>query len=189
MLGAWAQLPGVAGGRGTLRLRRLATASRALQACVRRAGVGGEVARSPAPGGKVGGLMADRRSEVHHRVPWCLLGSFDRAASGGLDGAGLQAWFEWEEEAYRYGVNPYISREDLASLIESSTVPLPVGEHRAGHSQAGDFVRWGRRGGLATLARYGRGWFVLLAHRRWRKIGPEALDSYRAEIPAKVGAA
>ena len=133
--------------------------------------------------------MAARRFEIHHRVPRCLLGSFDRAASGELDAAGLQAWFEWEEEAFRYGVDPDISREDLVGLIDSSATLLPVGEHRAGHSQAGDFARWGRRGGLSTLARYGRGWFVLLACRRWKKIGPETLDGYRAEIPAKVGAA
>jgi len=64
--------------------------------------------------------MAASRFEVHHRVPRCLLGFFDRAASGELDAAGLQAWFEWEEEAFRYSVDPDISREDLVGLIDSS---------------------------------------------------------------------
>ena len=126
--------------------------------------------------------MAASAVEVHHRVPRCLLGFFDRAASGDLDAAGLQAWFEWEEEAFRYGVDPDISREDLVSLIYSSTVPVPAAEHRAGHLQAGDFARWGKRGGLATLALYGRGWFVLLAKRRWEKITAAQLEEAFAAI-------
>lgn len=126
--------------------------------------------------------MAACRFEVHHRVPRCLLGFFDRAASGELDAAGLQAWFEWEEEAFRYGVNPDVSREDLVGLIDSSAAPVPAVEHRAGHSQSGDFVRWGRRGGLATLALYGRGWFVLLARRRWEKITAAQLEEEFAAI-------
>lgn len=126
--------------------------------------------------------MAACRFEVHHRVPRCLLGFFDRAASGDLDAAGLQAWFEWEEEAFRYGVDPDVSREDLVSLIDSSAAPIPASEHRAGHSQSGDFVRWGRRGGLVTLALYGRGWFVLLARRRWEKISAAQLEEAFAAI-------
>lgn len=118
---------------------------------------------------------ADRR-EVHHRVPRCLLKAYDRGHGPGLDPEDLQAWFDWEEEAFRYGVEPGIFREELAALIESSTVVLEVEEHRVGHSAAGDFVRWGRRGGLATLARYGRGWFVLLARRRWKKITAAQLE-------------
>ena len=126
--------------------------------------------------------MAACRFEIHHCVPRCLLGFFDRAASGELDGAGLQAWFDWEEEAFRYGVDPDISREDLVGLIDTSAAPVPAAEHRAGHSQAGDFVRWGRRGGLATLALYGRGWFVLLARRRWEKITAAQLEEAFAAI-------
>ena len=41
-----------------------------------------------------GGLMAACRLEVHRRVPWCLLGFFDRSAVGGPDEKGLQAWFD-----------------------------------------------------------------------------------------------
>lgn len=125
--------------------------------------------------------MAVSAVEVLHCVPRCLLGFFDRAASGELDAAGFQAWFDWEE-AFRYGVDPDISREMLVSLIDSSATPIPASEHRAGHSQAGDFVRWGRRGGLATLALYGRDWFVLLARRRWKKITAAQLEEAFANM-------
>lgn len=128
--------------------------------------------------------MAACPFEVHHHVPRCLLSFFDRAASGELDAAGLQAWFDWEEEAFRYGVNPDVSREDLIRLIDASAAPVPAVDHRAGHSQAGDFVRWGRRGGLTTLALYGRGWFVLLARRRWEKITAAQLEEAFAAMSA-----
>jgi len=118
--------------------------------------------------------------EIHHSVPRCLLGFFDRASEGDLDPDGLQAWFEWEKEAFRYGVDPDISREELELLIEASTSPVPAAAHRSGHSRGGDFARWGRRGGLRTLALYGRGWFVLLASRRWEKITPEQLAEFFA---------
>lgn len=83
---------------------------------------------------------------------------------------------------FRYGIDSDISREDLVALIGSSAAPIPAVEHRTGHSQAGDFVRWGRRGGLATLALYGRGWFVLLARRRWEKISAVQLEEEFAAI-------
>ncbi len=95
------------------------------------------------------------RREIHHRVPRGLLKVWDRGHGPGLEPEDLSAWFDWEEEAFRYGVNPEIGREDLASLIEGSTVELAGDEHRAGHSEAGDFARWGRLGGLKTLALYG----------------------------------
>ena len=119
--------------------------------------------------------MAGCRTEVHHRVPRCLLGFFDRFVAGDLDGEGLQAWFDWEEEAFRYGVDPDVSREELKALIETSASPVPATEHRAGHSQAGDFASWGRCGGLRTLTLYGSGWFALLARRQWEKITAEQL--------------
>lgn len=128
--------------------------------------------------------MAACRFEVHHYVPRCLLGLFDRSISGELDAAGLQAWFDWEEEAFRYAVDPDISREDLVGLIDSSTALISAVEHRTGHSRAGDFIRWGRRGGLATLALYGRGWFALLARRRWEKISAAQLEEAFAAISA-----
>ena len=121
------------------------------------------------------------RREVHHRAPRCLLKAFDRAQGTRLEPEDLQAWFEWEEEAFRYGVSPDLSREELARAIEGSTVELAGDEHRAGHSKVGDFVRWGRLGGLETLRRYGRPWFALLARRRWKKIEAGALAEYQAK--------
>ena len=129
-------------------------------------------------------------AHLHHHVPRCLLRSYDRACEGELDAAGLQAWFDWEEETFRYGVDPDISRADLAGLIESSAAPIPAVEHRHHHSDSGDFSRWGRQGGLATLALYGQPWFSLLGRRRWGRVGPEALVRYRTEQrAAKLGAA
>ena len=133
--------------------------------------------------------MAACRFEVHHHVPRCLLGFFNRASSGELDGLGLQAWSDWEEESFRYGVDPDVSRGELAALIEVSAVEIPEERHKASHSAAGDFVRWGRLGGLETLRRYGPPWFALLGQRRWVRVGAGALAHYRAERPAKTGAA
>lgn len=111
--------------------------------------------------------------EAHHQIPRCLLRSWDEGHGPGLESEDLQAWFDWEEEAFRYGVNPDVGREELEALIDGSTVELTRNDHRREH--AGDFARWGRRGGLATLARYGAGWFGLLAQRRWQKITADEL--------------
>lgn len=124
-------------------------------------------------------------AHLHHRIPRCLLRSYDRACKGELDGEGLQAWFDWEEEAFRFGVDPDVSRVDLAGLIEASAAHIPAAEHRRHHSKAGDFSRWGRQGGLATLALYGRPWFSLLGRRRWGRIGAEVLAHHRAERSAE----
>jgi hypothetical protein len=116
--------------------------------------------------------MAARES--HHRVPRCLLGLREKADSGGeIDGEGIQAWMEWELEAARYGVDPEVSREGLTELVEGSTVEMGRDEHREEHAE--DFARWGRRGGLATLRRYGSAWFSLLARRRWGRITAQQL--------------
>ena len=120
-------------------------------------------------------------AHLHHRIPRCLLRAHDRACEGELDAAGLQAWFEWEEEAFRYGVDPDVSRDGLVGVIEASAAPIPAVEHRRCHSDAGDFSRWGRQGGLATLALYGRPWFSLLGRRRWGRVGAEDLARHRAE--------
>lgn len=127
------------------------------------------------------GIRRGKR-HVHHRIPRRLLKVYDRGHGPGLEPEDLQAWFEWEEEAFRYGVDPDISRQELAALIEGSTVEIAGEAHRAGHSREGDFARWGRRGGLATLARYGSGWFVLLARRRWQKITAAELAEVFAAI-------
>jgi len=124
---------------------------------------------------------AGEAHEVHHTVPRCLLSLRDRAdAHQELDGEGLQLWLDYELEALRWGVDPDVSREELAALIESSTVLVPREEHRAGHEN--DFVRWGRRGGLATLRRYGTSWFALLARRRWERLSGADLEQVFATI-------
>lgn len=70
-----------------------------------------------------------------------------------------------------------ISREDLAALVEASTVEVAREEHRQFHES--DFVRWGRRGGRSPLGRYGTSWFALLALRRWERITPADLEAAR----------
>jgi hypothetical protein len=83
--------------------------------------------------------------------------------------------WDWEEEAFRYGVGPDVSREELEALIEASASSVSATMHLSGHSGAGDFARWGQRGGSRTLALYGPGWFALLAMRRCKKITAEQL--------------
>lgn len=123
----------------------------------------------------------EAKREVHHGVPRCLLKLRDRAdAHPELDGEGLQRWLDYEFEALRWGVDPDVSREDLASLVEGSTMELDPYEHRERHAE--DFSRWGRRGGLATVRRYGTAWFSLLARRRWGKIDAEVLAEAFAAI-------
>ncbi len=140
--------------------------------------------------GKVGMVFVADESgavEIHHTVPQCLLRLHDEAYAGELDGAGIEAWLEWEAEAIRYGVDPDMSRVDLEALIEASTVSLRRDDHRVIHES--DFVRWGRRGGLQTLRRYGRAWFVLLGRRRHGRITPEELRAGLVPAPAPLGAA
>ena len=121
--------------------------------------------------------------EVHHEIPRCLLGLRDLADAHPepLSGEGIQLWMDYECEAMRYGVDPDASRDELAALIDGSTVEVAREDHRTGHAE--DFARWGRRGGLATLRLYGPGWFGMLARRRWRKVTAEAL----AEAFATIG--
>ena len=121
-------------------------------------------------------MVAEARVDVHHRAPRCLLGLFD-AATGGL-----ADWSKFDAEAERWEIEVRgLSREGLASLIESSTFEIPTTEHRRLHQEASDFVRWGRRGSLRTLALYGRPYYSLLAHFRWGHIGVEVLTRHRAE--------
>ncbi len=108
-----------------------------------------------------------RSVERHHRVPRYLLRLRDRADAAPLDAAGIALWLEYEHEAMRYGVDPDLTREELAAMIAASTVAMAREEHRALHES--DFARWGRRGGLETLRRHGREWFAMLARRRWGK--------------------
>ena len=122
--------------------------------------------------------MVAHKPELHHAVPRCLLSLYERATSHpGFDGEGIELWLEFGHEAMQYGVEADVSREDLAALIEASTVVLPREEHRNGHE--GDFARWDRLGGRETFRRYGSSWFALLALRRWGRITPEDLDAAR----------
>ncbi len=114
--------------------------------------------------------------EVHHAVPRCLLRLHDEAR-GELRVAGVGAWLEFETEASRWGVPVEIAREDLEGLIESSTEVLDRERHRLIHQT--DFQRWGRRGGLAVLRRYGTDWFAALALKRWGRLSAEDLDAMR----------
>ena len=119
------------------------------------------------PGAKAGAPV-----HVHHGAARCLLSLYEAAAEGLLE------WAEFDREAGRWGVDVRITREDLQAMIEGSTRELPATEHRRLHQDAGDFARWGRRGGLKTLALYGRPYFALLARLRWGRVGVEALISY-----------
>ena len=127
--------------------------------------------------------------EVHHRVPRCVLRLRDRAdAHRDLDGEGLQLWLDYEAEALRFGVDPDVSREELAAVIDGSTAKIPCEEHRlVVHGE--DFARWGRRGGLETLRRYGASWFAALAARRWERVTQEQLAEIFAAMAGRAGEA
>jgi len=43
-------------------------------------------------------------------------------------------------------------------------------------------MRWGRRGGLATLRSYGTSWYSLLARRRWERVSGTELAQVFASI-------
>ena len=115
-------------------------------------------------------------TEVHHCAPRCLLKLHDQA-QGELRVAGVGAWLEFTLEAERWGVPVEISREDLERLIERSAEVMEREKHRLLHGT--DWQRWGRRGGLATLRRYGSDWFALLALRRWGRISSAELEAAR----------
>jgi hypothetical protein len=120
--------------------------------------------------------VAAQQLEVHHAAPRCLLRLHEQAQDE-LRVAGVGAWLEFEHECQRWGVPVEISREDLERLVERSAVVLERERHRLLHST--DWQRWGRRGGLTTLRRYGSDWFALLALRRWGRISPAELDAAR----------
>lgn len=121
--------------------------------------------------------MAAHNVEVHHVVPRCLLTLRDRADSSDLDGAGIQAWVEWEMEAMRWRVPVEIDRSELEALVEASETVLEREKHRLLHQA--DWRRWGSRGGRETLRRYGPKWFALLALRRWGRITADDLEAAR----------
>lgn len=127
-------------------------------------------------------MIENAETEVHHRVPRSLLSLHDRMVGReGLDGAALQAWFDFEEECRRAGVSPDLSRKELEATIEGSAVEVSREEHR-GAIHAADWPRWGRMGGLKVLELYGPRYFAALAHRRWRRISPEELARVRERL-------
>ena len=81
--------------------------------------------------------MVASAAQIHHRIPCRLLKVWDGGHGSSLEPEDLAAWIAWEEEAYRYGVDPDVSREELAALIKGSTVELGVEAHRAAHSEDG----------------------------------------------------
>jgi hypothetical protein len=121
-------------------------------------------------------------TEIHHRLPRRLLAAYDRmVAREQLDGEALQLWFEYEVLLLEFALDPDISREELERAIEASAVEVTYDEHRYG-VHATDWPRWGRKGGLATLGRYGHAWFRHLALRRWRKITAGELARVRERL-------
>jgi hypothetical protein len=126
-------------------------------------------------------------TEVHHQVPRRLLAAHDRMrAHAALNGEALQLWFEYEGLLLKFGLDPDISREELEQAIEASAVEVSYEEHRS-KIHAPDWPRWGRKGGLATLDRYGRIWFRLLALRRHHRITPEELKTARLRLAVLDG--
>ena len=122
--------------------------------------------------------MGAPKLEIHHAAPRCLLGLHEKAnGTATLDGQGIQAWLEWEWEAMRWRVPVEISRAELEELVERSEIVLEREKHRLIHES--DWQRWGRRGGLTVLGRYGTEWFSLLALRRWGRITAADLEAAR----------
>ena len=94
-------------------------------------------------------------------------------------GAGSGSRRGWSGSGRRcVGASPAeIAREDLEGLIERSAVLLEREKHRLIHGS--DWRWWGRRGGLATLRRYGTSWFTMLAPYRWGKVSEADLEAAR----------
>ncbi len=54
--------------------------------------------------------------EREEEAAGCLLAAHDAMMDHpDLDGEALQAWFDFEEAAFRYGVDPDLSREELVA--------------------------------------------------------------------------
>jgi hypothetical protein len=132
---------------------------------------------------------AAERVELHHRVPRCLIRLRDEAdalagAGSDFDAAAIAAWLDYEFEALRWGVDPDLSRDELERQIDASTVAIPYEDHCGLHRA--DFARWGRRGDMATLERYGRAWFVALGLRRQGRITRSQLEASALELAGRL---
>ena len=145
---------------------------------------------APAPSG-VGNAEADAGGLR------ALLEMRDRADAAPLDGEGIELTLEYEHEAMRLGVDPEISRDDLARRVARETGlylyphPLSLARSRAEAERVrladraaySEMCRtWGRLGGLTTSYRYGAAWFSALAARRWGKISAEVLAEQFAQF-------
>ena len=73
------------------------------------------------------------------------------------------------------------ARKSEVVAIEASAVEITYEEPRS-RIHATNWACWGRKGGLATLERYGRTWFVHLARRRWRKVTAAELARVRESL-------
>lgn len=71
-----------------------------------------------APRPAASAVVAVEAVEIHHEIPRCLLGLRDLADwhPEPLSGEGLQLWLDFELEAMRYGVDPDVTRDELAAL-------------------------------------------------------------------------
>jgi hypothetical protein len=79
-------------------------------------------------------MTAEARVAVHHGAPRWLLGLFDAAAGD------LADWSEFAVEAERLSIEVRgLAREELRTIIESSTFEIPTPEHRRPHQEASDF--------------------------------------------------
>jgi len=133
------------------------------------------------------GAGSAARIERHHRIPRRLLAAHDRMTRGTeIDAEALQAWFDFEEMCLEHGLDPDASREELEGVVEASVVLIPYEKHRKVVHGA-DWSRWGRKGGLVTLARYGRSYYRLLALRRHGKITEIAHSKPPASAEGKNG--
>jgi hypothetical protein len=74
-------------------------------------------------------VAVSEAKERHHAAPRCLLRD-----EGELRLAAVGAWLEFEHECQRWGVSVEIGREDLAALIERSTVVMARDKHRILHA-------------------------------------------------------
>ena len=73
----------------------------------------------------MGGVdMGAHENEAHHTEPHYLLKLHKEAHGTELDGAGIQAWLDWEMEALLWRVPVDIPRADLKRLIRDSAETL-----------------------------------------------------------------